>query len=163
MSIKTYPTSELPNGLADKAGFVIKAAFEAQKMAYAPYSKFNVGCAVMTVDGSIFKGCNVETANYDGSHAEEIALGAMVMAGRLDAVLCACVAALDGRRPNVVMSCGKCRQALKEFSSLQGREIYLLADAGAVEGDWAWAKLSDLLPESFGPADIGVDLAKYRR
>ena len=142
------------------------AAKEALANAYAPYSKYQVGCAILCADGSIFVGCNVETANYDGTHAEEAALAAMITAGRRDPVLCVCMGALEGKPPTYIMSCGKCRQALMELSSLSGKELWLKLDP--VSGpEWTteywFVKLSDLLPCHFGPADIGVDLATYRR
>ncbi len=143
-----------------------KAAQEALQNAYAPYSRFQVGCGILCANDSVFRGCNVETANYDGTHAEEAALAAMVAAGRRDPVLCVCMGALEGKPPTYIMSCGKCRQTLLEFSSLSGRELWLEMDP--VSGpQWTtdhWlVKLSDILPLHFGPADIGVDLAKYRR
>jgi cytidine deaminase len=142
------------------------AAMLALDKAYQPYSKFRVGCAILCTDGSVFKGCNVETANYDGTHAEGSALAAMVVAGRRDPVLCVCLGALEGQPPVCVMSCGKCRQALMEFSSLSGKELWVRTDP-VVGPEWStgarFMKLSDLLPCHFGPADIGVDIKKYRR
>ncbi len=141
-------------------------AVGAQRNAYAPYSKFQVGAALLFADGMIHSGCNVETANYDGTHAEESALASMATAGRRDPILCVCVGALKGEPPVIVMPCGKCRQALHEFRSLSGREIWVALDSEAgpkrKTGNW-FMDVSDLLPHSFGPADIGVDLKKYRR
>lgn len=146
---------------------LIRAAFKVRLQAYAPYSKFQVGAAILTERLNIYSGCNVEAADYDGTHAEESALAAMVAAGERSPRLLAVVGALEGVEPSIETSgftgpCGKCRQKLMEFSSLCGHDLDIL------EGSWKpgvykLRRLSELLPASFGPADIGVDLKKYRR
>jgi len=94
-----------PEELLDRA----RAAFEA---AYVPYSEYAVGAAIETTDGTVFTGCNVETANYSNSlHAEEVAVGSAVAAGHREFErLAVASAARDGVTP-----CGMCRQTLVEF------------------------------------------------
>lgn len=130
--------------------------------AYAPYSKFLVGAAILTANGKVYAGCNVETANYDGTHAEESALSAMVAGGDRSPKLLVVLGGLEkAAAPASVPPCGKCRQALTEFSSLSGRDLRVLVRDKARR--LRAIPLSDLLPMSFGPGDIGVNLAKYRR
>jgi cytidine deaminase len=86
-----------------------RAAAEA---AYAPYSEYAVGAAIETSDGSVFTGCNVETANYSNSlHAEEVALGSAVSAGYQQFTRLA----VSSKQRDGVTPCGMCRQTLTEF------------------------------------------------
>lgn len=139
-----------------------RLACEVQPNAYAPYSKFQVGAAVVTRRGQIFTGINLETAIYDTSHAEELAQAVMVMNGDRSPGLVVAVGAHEGEQPKVVTPCGKCRQKLWEFASLNGAE-YLVVTAQLPDGTFELTSLTDLFPRPFGPADVGVDLEKYRR
>ena len=142
---------------------LLDAAREVRRNAYAPYSKYQVGAAILTAGGSIFTGCNVEAADYDGTHAEESALAAMVGAGKRSPVLLAVFGGLEGvEHPSSAPPCGKCRQKLMEFSSLSGEDLRIFVREPET-GEWRVALLSELLPSSFGPSNIGVDLVKYRR
>lgn len=152
---------------------MVDAALAVRKQAYAPYSKYQVGAAILAASGRIYVGCNVECADYDGTHAEEAALAAMVAAGERTplAVLVyggledAIVTPQDARTP----PCGKCRQKLLEFASLSGYDLGVARWNEPIdEGDtydlfFELVPISKVLPEAFGPANIGVDLAKYRR
>ena len=140
---------------------LILAATNARLQAYAPYSKYMVGAAIMARDGRVFTGCNVETANYDGTHAEENAIGAMVVAGCRSPDYVVCVGGLEGA-VNLSMGapCGKCLQALYEFESLSGRPLSVIIERG---GGVADVPLLKCLPGGFGPASIGIDVKKYRR
>ncbi len=91
---------------------LIARAREAFESAYVPYSEYAVGAAIETADGTVFTGCNVETANYSNSlHAEEVAIGSAVAAGHREFDrLAVASAARDGVTP-----CGMCRQTLVEF------------------------------------------------
>jgi len=120
-----------------------KAAREVRDRAYAPYSSFRVGAAVLA-NGRVFAGCNVENASFPaGICAERNAMAAAVAAGcrDLEAVL------VMGPRP--VAPCGMCRQALVEFNP---RAAVLIA--GADEGDDLVTSLDVLQPQPFGPPSL---------
>ena len=91
---------------------LVKAAWQAREHAYAPYSKFPVGAAVLAADGRVFTGCNVENLSYGLTHcAERVAMGAAVAAGAREFLAVAVVA--DTGVP--ISPCGACRQVLAEF------------------------------------------------
>ena len=91
---------------------LVEAAWQAREMAYAPYSKFAVGAALLARDGRIFAGCNVENISYSLTNcAERVAIGAAVASGVRDFLAVAVVA--DTGVP--ISPCGACRQVLAEF------------------------------------------------
>lgn len=118
--------------------------------AWAPYSNFRVGVALLLDDGKIVAGCNVENASYGLTMCgENVAIGAAVLSTRETppVVIAAYTMARDSRNePMPAMPCGKCRQLLYEFG---GPECL-------VNGDGTRRPLSELLPGAFGPADVGV-------
>jgi cytidine deaminase len=130
---------------ATKRDELLAAAREAQKHAYAPYSKFYVGAAILTADGKTFTGCNVENASYGLTIcAERNAIFAAVAAanaqpqGKIKLVAVAVVNA-----QNVPCSpCGACRQVIAEF----GRDavVYYQGESGIKE-----ATVKELLPDGF--------------
>lgn len=88
------------------------AAWQARDNAYAPYSNFHVGAALLAADGRIFSGCNVENISYGLTNcAERVAMGAAVSAGVREFLAVAVVA--DTTVP--ISPCGACRQVLAEF------------------------------------------------
>jgi cytidine deaminase len=121
---------------------LLKAASLARGRAYAPYSGYRVGAAVLAADGRIFAGCNVENASYGlALCAERGAVAAMIAAGTRDVVAVAVVT--EGPEPGA--PCGLCRQTLCEFA------IDLLIGL-AVDGDGAprvIRTLRELFPEPF--------------
>jgi cytidine deaminase len=91
---------------------LVEAAWAARERAYAPYSKFAVGAALLAADGRIFPGCNVENLSYGLTNcAERVAIGAAIAAGAREFLAVAVVA--DTRVP--ISPCGACRQVLVEF------------------------------------------------
>ena len=123
---------------------LVESARAVQQRAYAPYSRFRVGCALEADDGRVFVGCNVENASY----------GLTICAER--AAVCAAIAAGARRlRRAVVVTdadppaapCGACRQVLSEF----GRDLSVegVGPAGAV----SWT-MAELLPSAFGPEQL---------
>ncbi len=128
---------------ADPLALLFAAAKAAQAKAYAPYSKFSVGAALRTPDGTIFSGGNVENASYpEGWCAETSAIAAMAAAGgRRIAEIC-----VIGDGEALCTPCGGCRQRIREFSD----ETTLVHIAGP-EGVRATFRLHALLPDSFGP------------
>jgi cytidine deaminase len=122
----------------------IAQAREARERAYAPYSGFHVGAAVVA-GGRVFTGENVENASYPVSVcAERNAVAHMIDAGERKIDLVAVVTAAETPTP----PCGACRQVLWEF----GREALVVAETTSGERR-TWA-LEDLLPDAFGPEDL---------
>ena len=117
-------------------------ALAAMQRAYAPYSRFRVGAALLASDGSITEGCNVENASFPaGLCAERAAVGAAVARGvrSFDAI----VVATEAEEPTP--PCGICRQALMEFSP------HLAVWAVTRDGREARWTLDELLPKAFTP------------
>lgn len=130
----------------DRNARIVDAARAALANAYAPYSGFRVGAAVLGASGAVYAGCNVENASYPVSLcAERGAIAAAVAAGEHMLVAVAIVTAQGDPCP----PCGMCRQALSEF----GPDMdVILASA---DGREASHRLHDLLPAAFGPGFLG--------
>jgi len=130
------------NDHIDAAALVQKAALAREK-AYAPYSHYQVGAAVLTADGRVFTGANVENAVYPlGLCAERVAIFKAASEGYRDFVAIA-VVTHNGGSP-----CGSCRQVMHEFAP---EMTVLIADkAGAVRR----TTVAELLPDSFGANDL---------
>ena len=125
---------------------LVQKAVEMQKFAYCPYSKFPVGAALLCADGSVFTGCNVESAAYGSTIcAERTALLKAVSEGYRENWTAIAVA---GRGDEFCWPCGSCRQMLYEFAP----ELRVLAVRG--DGEFEEAKLSDLLPRGFGAGHL---------
>ena len=124
----------------------------AAKKAYAPYSNFQVGCAVESIDGQVVTGANMENACYRlGICAEQSALTAAQHAFGIDKV--ARIAVSGGEGATVCTPCGGCRQAILEAAQLSGRDLEILCSSGdgsAVERH----SISALIPHGFGPANL---------
>ncbi len=122
------------------------AAKAVQARAYAPYSQFRVGAALLADDGVVYAGCNVENAAYpSGACAEQGAISAMIAGGgRAIAAL-----VVHGEGEELVTPCGACRQRIREFAKPETE----IAIAGP-EGIRARFSLATLLPASFGPANL---------
>jgi deoxyribose-phosphate aldolase len=130
---------------------LLAAARAARGRAYAPYSRFAVGAAVLDEQGRVHAGCNVENAAYpQGWCAETSALAAMVGAGGRAARAVVVV----GEADEPVTPCGGCRQRLREFARDDCPVI--CADATRLR---ARHTLGGLLPASFGPSHLGVERA----
>jgi cytidine deaminase len=117
---------------------LLNAALEMRKQAYAPYSNFAVGAAIVDEAGRIHSGCNVENAAYPlGQCAEANAIGAMRAGGggRITAI------AIAGPEGRPCPPCGGCRQRIREFAGPDA--LILLGDTGGVT---ARHRLADLLP-----------------
>jgi len=126
---------------------LLQAARAARRNAYAPYSRFAVGAALLDEQGRVHAGCNVENAAYpQGLCAEAGALSAMVAAGgrRVAALL------VVGEGPSLLTPCGGCRQKLREFAAPD--TPVLAADAQGIRQGFT---LAQLLPHAFGPEHLG--------
>ena len=117
-------------------------AIAVTKTAYAPYSKFPVGAAALVDDSRVVAGCNVENVSYGlGLCAECSVVCALHSSGGGRLVALVCVAA-DGE---LLMPCGRCRQVLFEHG---GPDMLIAHPAGP-------KRLAELLPDAFGPDDLG--------
>jgi cytidine deaminase len=122
-------------------------ARRAAGFAYAPYSNFPVGAAVLASDGSIYAGCNIENASIGLTIcAEQSAMSAAVAAGHHEIVA---VAVSAPKSPGTT-PCGACRQFLNEFRP-QSSDLAVVLDDGD-SGTLVW--LVDLLPQAFGPRNL---------
>lgn len=120
--------------------------------AYAPYSKFAVGCAVESKGGAVVTGANMENACYRlGICAEQSALTAAQLAFGLKEV--ARIAVAGGSGDIICTPCGGCRQAILEAAQLSGRDIEILCSSGDVR-NFERFTISELLPRGFGPANL---------
>ena len=123
---------------------LVEAARAVQQEAYAPYSRFRVGCAIEAEDGRVFIGCNVENASYGLTIcAERAAVCAAVASGALR--LRRAVVATDADPP--AAPCGACRQVLSEF----GRDLIV---TGVGSGGTVHWTMAELLPSAFGPEQL---------
>jgi cytidine deaminase len=131
---------------------LIALARDAAAKAYAPYSNFQVGCAVESVEGEVVTGANMENACYRlGLCAEQSALTAAQHKFGLDRV--ARIAVVGGTDATVCTPCGGCRQAILEVAQLSGRDIEIICGSGdgsAVERH----RIGELIPNGFGPANL---------
>jgi cytidine deaminase len=131
---------------------LLQLARAAAAKAYAPYSKFRVGCAVESIDGEVVTGANMENACYRlGICAEQSALTAAQHRFGLDKV--ARIAVVGGTGEVVCTPCGGCRQAILEAAQLSGRDVEILCGTGngsAVERH----TIGELIPFGFGPATL---------
>lgn len=124
---------------------LLKQAAAAAKSAYAPYSNFHVGAALLAENGKVFTGCNVENASYGLSNcAERTAIFKAVSEGVKNFTAIA-ISVPGGGSP-----CGACRQVLNEFAP--DLKIYLGDEYGKLVGE---SSVSQLLPGAFGPENLG--------
>lgn len=125
---------------------LVAAASKVRENAYAPYSKFKVGAALICEDGSIYTGCNVENASYGLTCcAERSAIFKAVAAG--NRAIKAIAISLDS--PDPPAPCGACRQVIFEF----GPDIDVVMSAAST-GKVDVLKITDLLPRAFGPSSL---------
>lgn len=128
---------------------LIAAARDASRHSYSPYSNFAVGAALSFADGSVVTGTNIENASYGLALCAEAVAVSKAMAdgvrGGLEAV------AVTGPGTDPITPCGRCRQVLNELAQLGGTDPEILC-VGAEEV--RKMRLSDLLPQAFGPASL---------
>ncbi len=130
-----------------RIGQLLEAARTAAAHAYVPYSRFPVGAALLTADGTVITGCNVENASYGLTVcAERVAIWTAAAAGHRAVRAIAVVAPKAlGATP-----CGACRQVLNEFAPRDSDLLVVVEGADGPEP----VVLSALLPRSFGPTDL---------
>ena len=126
---------------ATKKAQVIEAALLASDKAYVPYSQFRVGAALLTKDGSVFQGCNIENASFGLTNcAERTAIFKAVSEGHRDFT---CLA-VYGDTKDPISHCGACRQVMVEFFNPDSKVILIAEDKSTVE-----MTVGELLPYSF--------------
>lgn len=127
---------------------LIRLALEARLKAYAPYSGFIVGAALLADSGKVYQGCNVENASYGATNcAERTAVFKAVSEGERNLSAIAIVGGMQGKELTYAYPCGICRQVLREFCNPQDMWVIIAKS----ETDYKKMRLSELLPESFGP------------
>ena len=130
---------------------LISAAMAQVERAYAPYSHFKVGAALLTEGGRIYTGCNIENAAYTPTNCgERTAFFKAVSEGERSFRAICIVGGMDGVPTDYTAPCGVCRQVMMEFCSPEEFEVIL---ARGVE-DYQVYKLKDLLPCGFGPGNL---------
>jgi cytidine deaminase len=131
----------------DQRAQLLAAALQAQANAYAPYSHYSVGAALLTTSGTIYLGSNVENAAYpDSICAERVAVFKAVSEGQHEFEAIA-VVTRDGGTP-----CGSCRQVLAEFSL--NAQVLIANQAGQVVRE---STVAELLPGAFGPNNLKTE------
>lgn len=132
---------------------LVKMALEAREMSYSPYSNFKVGAALLTKNGEVYKGCNIENAAYSpGNCAERTAIFKAVSEGEKDFAAIAIVGGLaDSNELTICPPCGVCRQVINEFVDCEEFDIILGTNKPE---DMKVYKLKELLPLGFGPGDL---------
>ena len=131
---------------------LIEMALEARKLAYAPYSKFKVGAALLAKNTMIYKGCNIENASYPATNcAERTAFFSAVSEGQKEFEAIAIVGGSE-KSDNLEYCppCGVCRQVMREFCDPKTFEIILAKS----KTDYKVYTLEDLLPMGFGPENL---------
>lgn len=132
---------------------LVRLAFEAMEHSYSPYSNFQVGAALLTADGTVYQGCNVENASYGAAIcAERTAALKAVFDGKRVFKAIAVVGAHRDSAPeeaSYAYPCGICRQFLREFAA-PDMKIYVARTPDEILESTLW----DMLPHSFGPEDL---------
>lgn len=144
---------QMERGQVDKEQIqeLISAAMAQLERAYAPYSHFKVGAALLTEEGRIYTGCNIENAAYTPTNCgERTAFFKAVSEGERSFRAICIVGGMGGVPTDYTAPCGVCRQVMMEFCSPEEFEIIL---ARGVE-DYQVYKLKDLLPCGFGPGNL---------
>ena len=130
---------------------LIRLAMEAMKRAYTPYSGFKVGAALMTEDGKVYQGCNIENAAYTPTNcAERTAFFKAVSEGVKEFTAICVVGGMNKELTEYAPPCGVCRQVMMEFCNPKEFEIILAVDKEHYEV----FLLKDLLPLGFGPGNL---------
>ena len=128
---------------------LLELAREAMTHAYAPYSGYHVGAALLCADGTVYGGCNIENAAYGPTNcAERTAIFKAVFDGKRDFTAIAVVGGKDGVITGAFPPCGVCRQVMREFC----RDDFMIYIGGAGD-DYQALTLSQILPYSFSAAE----------
>lgn len=136
---------------ADMICRLIDRAIEGMSYAYTPYSGFRVGAALLTENGEIYTGCNIENAAYTPTNcAERTAFFKAVSEGERHFAAICIVGGKDGKLSDYTSPCGVCRQVMMEFCEPEQFKIILAIS----REEYRIYTLKELLPEGFGPARL---------
>lgn len=130
---------------------LVNRAIQARERAYVPYSHFAVGAALLTKDGKVYPGCNIENSSFGATNcAERTAFFSAVYAGEREFEAIAIVGGPEGKPVSQLCApCGICRQVMREFCDLDFK-IYLSKG----DGTYFVSSLADMLPFSFSKEDL---------
>ncbi|MCL2577888.1 MAG: cytidine deaminase [Defluviitaleaceae bacterium] len=129
-----------------------KSALDAMKMSYSPYSKFRVGAALLTKNGKIYTGCNIESAAYSPTNcAERTALFKAVSEDEREFAAIAISGAPENGEPQYCYPCGVCRQMLNEFFTDDTTVIIVKTSE-----DYKIHNFGELLPFGFGAENLSM-------
>lgn len=132
---------------------LIEQALKARGSAYAPYSGYKVGAALLCKDGSVYTGCNVENASYGAANCgERTAVFKAVSEGQREFTAIAITGGRDDGEMDFAYPCGICRQVLREFVAPDRFTVLV----GKSPEDYREMTLAALLPSSFGPDNLGL-------
>ncbi|MBQ1194039.1 MAG: cytidine deaminase [Lachnospiraceae bacterium] len=138
-------------GLILKTNELIKEALEARKMSYSPYSKYKVGAALLTKDGKVYRGCNIENAAYTPTNcAERTAFFKALSEGEHDFESIAVVGGYGDIPEGYAYPCGVCRQVMMEFCDSKTFKVITAIS----ENEYIEKTLEELLPLGFGPSNL---------
>lgn len=132
---------------------LIQEAFAAQSYAYAPYSNFRVGAALLGANGVIYRGCNIENAAFTPTNcAERTAFFKAVSQGQTDFKAIAIVGGRAQGEAGYTAPCGVCRQVMREFCRPQDFKVILAKNLH----DYIEFTLEELFPMGFGPDNLNI-------
>ena len=130
---------------------LIREAMEARKMAYTPYSDFKVGAALLTTEGKIYRGCNIESASYTPTNcAERTAFFKAVSEGEREFEAIAIVGGRKNEIEDYAYPCGVCRQVMMEFCDPKTFQVIV----AITENTYIQKSLEEMLPMGFGPFNL---------
>lgn len=130
---------------------LIRMALEAREQAYVPYSKYMVGAALLTKEGKVYKGCNIENAAYTPTNcAERTAFFKAVSEGERNFEAIAVVGGYKGAPVDYAYPCGVCRQVMMEFCNPKSFRIITAIS----EEEYLERTLEEILPHGFGPENL---------
>ncbi len=137
---------------------LVSLALAARKRAYVPYSHWAVGAALLTEDGKVYEGCNIENAAYTPTNcAERTAFFKAVSEGERAFAAIAVVGGYEGAEPeHICAPCGVCRQVMMEFCDPDTFRVIL----GTKDGVEVSQTLKEMLPYGFGPEALNVKRRK---
>ena len=143
---------------------LLDAAEKAMANAYSPYSGFCVGAALLTKDGQIITGANIENASYGLTICAERAalIRAFAMGERYFEAIAVIARGKDFDTTEASSSCGLCRQMLYEAAQISGQDIEMIM-SNTKKDKIIISSINELLPLGFGPKDLGVEVKKYQK